>query len=129
MCIRKFASLEKHSTVTHLDISVAEKLSFAQFCNTALITLFVNYWIYHNDDNNYGLFKEGGLITDLFSIFLSNSFIPILSTYFNPWYGLRLYKRRKIEKEGENCFYTQAEANEYFIHSIYFIKIMILKNL
>ena len=116
LSIRSFANLEKHTTITHLDISVAEKLSIAQFCNTALITFLANYWIYHvsGSSTNNELFKEGGLVTDLFSIFLSNAFIPIVMTYFNPWYGFRLYKRWKLERQGENSFTTQAEANEFF---------------
>ena len=61
------------------------------------------------------MFKEGGLITDLYSIFLTNAFVPIVMTYLNPWYAFRLYKRRKLEKEGGNSFVTQAEANEYLI--------------
>lgn len=38
--------MECHSTLTNNNVSVAEKLSIAQFCNTALITFLANYFIY-----------------------------------------------------------------------------------
>lgn len=41
--IRKFAQIEKHSTLTEFNISVAKKLGIAQFLNTAMITLIVNF--------------------------------------------------------------------------------------
>lgn len=38
--------MECHSTITRNNVSVAEKLSVAQFCNTAIITFLANYLIY-----------------------------------------------------------------------------------
>ena len=112
LCIRQFANVERHSTLTHMNISVAEKLTIAQFCNTALITFLANYAIYHQKYDNRELFTEGGIITDLNSIFLMNAFVPIIMNYCNPWFLLRLYQRWKLEKDVENSFVTQAEANE-----------------
>ena len=99
-----------------MNISVAEKLTFAQFCNTAIITFLANYAIYSKKENwREQLFTDGGLVTDLSSIFISNAIIPIIMTYCNPWYVFRLYKRWKLEKAGEKSFTTQSEANEYII--------------
>lgn len=49
--------------------------------------------------------------SDLVSIFCTNAiFVPLIN-FFNPWYFIRLSKRRKIKKEGEDSLFTQAEAN------------------
>lgn len=40
-----FGRLEKHSTRTSFDISVASKLGVAQFMNTALLSLILNFVI------------------------------------------------------------------------------------
>ena len=61
-------SLECHTTLTGNNISVAEKLSIAQFCNTALITFLANYAIYYT--NIYDLFTDGQSIVYIFPLSL-----------------------------------------------------------
>jgi len=46
--IRRFAAYEKKDTHTNYFISVAWKLSLAQFVNTGLITLFVHMIVKQN---------------------------------------------------------------------------------
>ncbi len=53
-------------------------------------------------------------MTDVISIFSSNAIVTPLMNFFNPWYLLRILKRRRIEKDGSASFVTQMEA-----HSIY----------
>lgn len=105
--IRKFAAYESHSTFTGYFISVARRLSLVTFINTA-ITLFVTHLILQN------LWKDGGLLNDVFTVFLITVIIGPLSNVFNPWYFWRLYKRSSIIKQGKACKLTQREANLIF---------------
>lgn len=53
-------------------------------------------------------------MTDVISIFASNAIVGPLLNFFNPWYLLRIFKRRSIEKDGAKSLVTQQEA-----HSVY----------
>ena len=66
--VLKFTIYEKHNTYTDHYLSVASKLTFALFTNTALIPLFVNL----AKDN---WFTPSGLLVDVFYYFLSVSFL------------------------------------------------------
>jgi hypothetical protein len=71
--IRKFSLYEKHDTLTNHHISVALKLSYARFLNTAIVPIIINYsfnsWI-----------EEGGLVSDIFYLMLSIAFLdPFLN--------------------------------------------------
>ena len=58
------------------------------------------------------LYKLGfNISSDLVSIFCTNAIFTPLLNLLNPWYFMRLAKRRQIQNEGENCLFTQAEAN------------------
>jgi len=105
--IRIFASYESHSTFTDYFVSVAQRLTVAMFTNTA-ITLLVTHIILET------LWKDGGLLNDLFVVFLITVVVGPLANLFNPWYFWRIYRRWKIQREGPNCSLTQREANLLF---------------
>ena len=46
--IKKFAYFEKSETITEYNISIAEKLTFAQFFNTALLTFTMEIIFFRN---------------------------------------------------------------------------------
>ena len=52
------------------------------------------YWGFNNKINKLLLnLDAGGLIYDVFFLYLANAFVSPLSTYFNPWYFFRLFRR------------------------------------
>lgn len=55
--MRRFSTLEEHSTLTNVNVSVAVKLTIARFLNSSLVLLFVNA-----DANQW--FKNGNLAYD-----------------------------------------------------------------
>lgn len=55
--IRMLSGFEKHQTVTSDFISVAKKLSYAQFTNTAILTLLVQIIV--SNDNEIKLWTAG----------------------------------------------------------------------
>jgi len=66
--VRTLSIKEKHETYTEYNLSVAFKLTFCRFINTAIVPVIVNLtadkW-----------FVDGGLISDAFSIMISIAFI------------------------------------------------------
>lgn len=69
--------MEKHSTKTNYDISVAKKLGIAQFLNTAILSLLVNFLIKEPGETLVTtMWKPGGLNADVMLIFITNSIIP-----------------------------------------------------
>jgi hypothetical protein len=69
--VRSLSIKEKHETYTEYNLSVAFKLTFCRFINTAIVPMVVNItadrWS-----------KDGGLVSDVFSIMISISFIEPL---------------------------------------------------
>ena len=104
---RKFASYEHHSTYTNYFVSVAQRLSLTTFINTA-ITVLVTAYILEI------LWKEGGLLTNIFIILLIAVILGPVFSIMNPWYFMRLCKRRSIKKQGKLCTLTQKQANLWF---------------
>jgi len=104
---RIFASYESRSTFTEYFVSVSQRLTTAMFINTA-ITLLVTHIILET------LWKDGGLLNDVFIVFIIIVVVGPLSNLFNPWYFLRLYRRWKAKRQGSNCKLTQEEANLLF---------------
>lgn len=62
------------------------------------------------------LFIEGGLVSDVFSIFVVNAILPAIFNLLNPYYFLKKYNEKKLKKDGMNSFTTQAEANQLFVY-------------
>lgn len=70
--VRYLTEKERHETYTAFNISVAIKLMLARFVNTAIVPVIINI-------QSDMWFNEGGLVSDLFSIMISISFVdPIL---------------------------------------------------
>ena len=99
-------------TETDFQTSTAEKLSLAQFINTALITLLANYTI--NKDGRWG---SGGLLVDIFMVVVLQSFMNPFLQFFDLTYLLKKLKICKLESlasnDPENTV-TQNEANLAF---------------
>lgn len=77
--IRILSSYEAHETYTKYNLSVAVKLTFTRFINTAIIPFAVNYNI--ND-----WFNTSGLTTDVFFITVAISFFAPLIDVFEPFW-------------------------------------------
>lgn len=91
--IRSFSQMEKHETYTAYNLSVAFKLTFARFINTAIVPIVVNV-----ASNRW--FVDGGLVSDIFYIMLSISFLDPILYALDPFYVLRLYKRYAARNQG-----------------------------
>jgi hypothetical protein len=70
--VRTLSIKEKHETYTAYNLSVAFKLTLTRFINTAIVPCIVNI---HSER----WFVEGGLVSDIFSIMISLSFIDPVS--------------------------------------------------
>ncbi|CAK82673.1 unnamed protein product (macronuclear) [Paramecium tetraurelia] len=113
--IIKFAELEQQATRTDYNISVAYKMGVAQFLNTAILTLIINLFISGNISSlDQAIWQTGGLNSDVMLIFITNSIMPWLTQLIDINYFYKLYVRQKIIQQGENCKYTQNEANKAF---------------
>ncbi|CAD8173577.1 unnamed protein product [Paramecium pentaurelia] len=113
--IIRFAELEQQATRTDYNISVAYKMGVAQFLNTAILTLIINLFIQENISSlDQAIWQTGGLNSDVMLIFITNSIMPWLTQLIDINYFYKLYVRQKIIKQGENCKYTQNEANKAF---------------
>jgi hypothetical protein len=70
--VKYLTEKERHETYTAFNISIAIKLMLARFVNTAIVPVIINI-------QSDMWFNEGGLVSDLFSIMISISFIdPVL---------------------------------------------------
>jgi hypothetical protein len=86
-------------------MSVAFKLTFVRFVNTAIVPCIVNL-------SSDRWFVNGGLVNDAFSIMVSISFKAPVKNVLNVGEIIRRIKRKMYKDQGEKCLLTQAEANE-----------------
>jgi hypothetical protein len=121
--VRILTEREKHPTYTSYFTAVAEKLCIAQFLNTALTTVLAQILLYNafgsTDSFKLGLlavpfYGKGGLIENMFYVFITNAFLTPILSYFDPLYLYKLYERRKAVNKGENTPMTQREAHNLF---------------
>lgn len=64
--------MEKHETYTAYNLSVAFKLTFARFINTSIVPIVINV-------TTSRWFVDGGLVSDIFYVMISISFLdPLL---------------------------------------------------
>ena len=105
--IERFTRLEKHSTLTNYHSALAEKKIVAVFFNTALIYILISFYFRNFVGKN-------GLVENLLYIYFSNMSITICLQFFDPFYMLKLYSRRKLEQDPEKSGLTQAEANALY---------------
>ena len=82
-------------------MSVAIKLTFARFVNTAIVPIIVNFsfdkW-----------FMDGGLIMDVFYLLLAISFVEPIAYYFDVFYFLRRVLKAWNKWKGKDCTLNQA---------------------
>jgi hypothetical protein len=96
--------MERHETYTAYNLSVAFKLTLGRFINTSIVPIVVNLSI-----NRW--FVDGGLISDIFYIMLSISFLDPLLYLFDVFYLKRLISRFFARRSGTNSVLTQEDAN------------------
>lgn len=103
--VRTLSIEEKHETYTEYNLSVAFKLTFCRFINTAIVPMVVNI-------ASEQWFKDGGLVSDVFSIMVSISFIEPVQYVLDVGALVRYFKKSMYKSQGDKCLLTQAEANE-----------------
>ena len=91
--------MEKHETYTSYNLSVALKLTIGRFVNTSIVPIIVNI-------SSDRWFTNGGLVSDIFYIMLSISFLDPILYYFDVFYFLRLIKRWWERRKGANSIMT-----------------------
>lgn len=92
--IRTFSTYEKHMTYTKFHLSVAFKFTMAFFINSAVLPLLL-----YMDTKDW--FIPGGLVVDASFTLISVGFIGPFTYIFDPFYIIRLCKRRSEKKKGE----------------------------
>lgn len=102
--MRRFSTLEKHSTLTNVNVSVAVKLTIARFLNSSLVLIFVNA-----EPKNW--FKNGNLAYDA-SVLIGLLVVQApLKTIVWPFGLLKKLKVFLAKRQGDDCKLTQREAN------------------
>ena len=101
--LTKICKFELHPTTDQLEFHFAVKYSVGMFFTTALMTLFVEDFRFHNFyEHKYGLIEEETIM------FFMNAFFVPLIWMVNPWHIYVLIKRKL--KFGSKDM-TQKEAN------------------
>eukprot|EP01017_Pseudomicrothorax_dubius_P049142 TRINITY_DN9094_c0_g1_i9.p1 TRINITY_DN9094_c0_g1~~TRINITY_DN9094_c0_g1_i9.p1 ORF type:complete len:714 (-),score=160.72 TRINITY_DN9094_c0_g1_i9:100-2241(-) len=103
-----FADFELYSTQSHYNHSLATKLGFAQFTNTALITFFFAKFV----SRDY--WGKKGMVIAITDLFISNAWLTPFLTFVDFGYFFRLYQRYSTKKQGNDCLLTQEQANAIF---------------
>lgn len=96
--------MERHETYTDYNLSVALKLTIARFINSSIVPLVANIAL---ED----WFDDGGLVSTIFYVILSLSFLDPLMDFVSPFYMIRLIKRCLSRSSGRNSVMSQADAN------------------
>ena len=109
-----FTKIEKQKSLTNYYLSFSIKLTIFTFMTSALVPFFSNYFTHHHDLKNH---ENKTLITNIFFIFLTNSFLkPIIWTINVPLIikkiRICLIERKKIPNSMH--FKTQKELNDLY---------------
>ena len=102
-----FTVMEKHSTYTGYQTALAGKKIIAAFFNTAFIYILIS--LYFRD-----LVGRTGLVPNLLYIYINNMIINVMLLIFDPFYLLKLYQQRQFERNPDDTFLRQNEANSLF---------------
>lgn len=105
--ITRLSIFERHASQTELSISLAWKITWMQFANTTVIPFFL--FIYRQKD-----FVKVDLLSNLFFIFLSSSFVMPLVFILDPIYYWKKFMQGRIQKNILSTHYTQKQANDIF---------------
>lgn len=120
---RSLSKREKHTTYTAYFTGIASRLSASLFINTAFTTLFAKLTTLFflgkeinilNDQDEFNFYTKGGLLENIFYVFISNALFTPLYTMFDPFYYWKLYDQRKALKQGKHCAMTQQKAHALF---------------
>ena len=109
-----FTKIEKQKSMTSYYLSFSIKLTIFTFMTSALVPFISNYITHHHDLKNH---ENQTLITNIFFIFLSNSFLkPIIWTINAPLIVKKIriciIERKKIPNSMH--FKTQKELNDLY---------------
>lgn len=109
--IKKFAADEHHYSYTSFYRSISEKLTVAQFINTAIVPLFVYYFLYQSQGQGEVL---NNLSIQMVSVFVSNSILTPLMYIADTTYIMKKMKQSSVQKDPSKSGLSQAEANALF---------------
>lgn len=119
--IKKYAADEKHKSYTEYHKSVADKLTYAQFINSAIVPFFVKYIFFElggtcdgKDQLECAVIVLDQLAYDMFFVFFNNALITPLTYYLDVFYAMKIAKRKKLKKDAEATGMTQSDANLAF---------------
>lgn len=98
-------AFERHETRTAYNLSVAMKLVIARFVNTAIVPVIVNIY-------SSRWFIDGGLVSDIFSIMISISFVDPIVQLMNIEGNIKRFMAWRELKKGKESRITQLEANK-----------------
>jgi len=110
--IRMMSKYEKHRTFTSYFISVAKKLSYGEFVNTAIITLIVQIIV--SDSNDVKLWTEDGMVPKVYYLYILNAILPSIGYLLDPIYFIQLWKRFRVSSNPSKSKLTQQDANRLF---------------
>ena len=91
--VRQLSIKERHETYTAYNLSVAFKLTAGRFVNSSIVPIVVNVAV-----NRW--FVDGGLVSDVFYIMLSISFLDPILYYFDTSYFVKMIFRFTEKKKG-----------------------------
>lgn len=116
---RILSKREKQTTFTAYFTNIARRLCVSMFINTALTTLLAKIAAFFSfgekaNSDIFNFYRRGGLLEDMFFVFLSNALSMPLYTLFHPRYLYKIYQQRKAIHSGPNCPLTQQKAHELF---------------
>ena len=119
MAAHYLSKREEHKTYTAYFTGVTKRLSVSMFINTAFTTLFaqlLTILIIGQDDEagTFNFYKQGGLLENIFYVFLSNAILTPLYTVLDPFYMWKRFQRKKALEAGVNCKLTQQSAHVLF---------------
>jgi hypothetical protein len=113
---------EKHITYTNYLKGVAQKLSVAQFLNTALVSLFVEL-ILADDTGLTGynrlelvnFYGKGGLLENIYWIFITSAFLPPVMSLIDPGFQFKRVRQYLATRTGgKELRMSQEDANTLF---------------
>ena len=110
---------EVHKTHTKYYTGVTKRLSVSTFINTTFTTLFAQLLtlLVLDDDadtDTFNFYKQGGLLENMFYVFLSNAVLTPLLAIFDPFYVLKWWYRRQAMKDSNKREINQQQAHGLF---------------
>jgi len=123
MTVKKLVEYEKHGTQTGYVTAVAKKEIIALLINTAFTNLIVELIlseIFNSEESfltsfhRLSLYRKGGLVENMFFVFIMNSLYSPIFNIFNPFYFMQKLKQRQALKNKNRVIMTQQTANQLF---------------